>query len=193
MSFITILESSQSEWAKLRFSEDFRFACTSLRGHTETIYSLPAIALDELEQRQISYHEVAEERLSDLLTRQANGILNHMRHQNPDWPEEVQILPAPGHIEIQFQIDSMFESRIREILLDYSSTDIEVSDLAPLVIANEDQETHRTDQRDTRHIRACIPAAKFDPLFEYLAQAGLAGYSRETIIIRSGNPDHLPS
>lgn len=193
MSFIVIAESSQMAWRELSAPGQFPFRLTYISGaNNQPVVCLPSIALDELEQRNISYRSIPESAIEQELSTRGLSYFRHMRAEDPTWPETPPALPAMGQMQIEFNMIEYFEQSMRDLLESYGASEVQVNSASQHLIRIEDLASEGSDDlsaSSTSHVSALIPSKNFEPLCEALASAGIAGYSRETQIRHSADPD----
>lgn len=189
MAFIQVAPADRGRWTELRCSPSFRYGQTSLLAcDSREIVALPDIALDDLQEKGIRFTLIAEEQLRDILSPGSFEYYERLREAHPEHVYfNARLLPL-HHVELSFDVPSDLVPAARELLERRGAEEIEVrDDIITMRISDVEPDQEMDLVRVSCHAERRKALAMRDELME----AGLAGFSRETAIYLSRDPDSL--
>ncbi len=189
MAFIQVAPADRGRWTELRASPTFRHGQTVLLARdSREVVALPDIALDELEEKGVRFAVIAEESLLDLLAPKSLAYYELLRKEHSELLYFDARLPPLHHVQLSFSVPSHLVQPARELLERLGAREIEVrDDIITLRIS-----TGASDQElDLVQVSCLAEKRKAIAMRDELMEAGLAGFSRETAIYLSRDPDSL--
>ncbi|GEM_PF-4992942 len=189
MAFIQVASADRKRWDDLRCAPVFRHGQTVLLARDKSeVVALPDIALDELEEKGVHFTVIAEESLPDVLAPKSLAYYEFLRQEHSELLYFDASLPPIHHVQLSFSVPSHLVQAARKLLERLGASEIEVrDDIITLRIATE-----ASDQdMDLVQVSCLAEKRKAIAMRDELMEAGLAGFSRETAIFLSRDPDSL--
>lgn len=189
MAFIQVAPADDARWTELRSDPSFRYAQTLLLARDgREVVALPDIALEDLAEKGIRFTVIAEEELPRVLSPGSLEYYERLREAQPEHLYFDARLPPPHHVELSFATPSHLVPAARELLERRGAGEIQVrEDAITMTIAGDGT----VDEAELVQISCLAERPKALALREELMEAGLAGFSRETAIFISRDPDSL--
>ena len=193
MAFIRFSQELEKQGSQCLL-EHARFGYTAFAARKEAalsdrIYAVSEDTLDELQEEGINYLPLKEGELKELLSEQGLRNFEFMRNTQPENVYFNAKLPPMLHLEASFLLSSRDRYAVQLLLGEYPVENVRFSHLVGDHFANADAGA----AEELLRVSFWIPKKHFADLHQTLAKEKLAGFSQESKIIISSDPDGPPS
>ncbi len=187
MAFIQVASADRERWDALRCALTFRHGQTVLLARDKSeVVALPDFALNELEEKGIRFTVIPEEKLREVLSPKGFRYYEVLRKERPEHLYFNAELPPLHHVEVSFATPSHLVPAARKLLERHGAQGIEVrDDVVTLRIAVDGPE----EALDLAQVSCLAEKRKAIAIRDELMETRIAGFSRETAIFLSRDPD----
>ncbi len=189
MAFIQVACADLERWTDFCAARSFRHGQTVLLARDKSeVVALPDSALTELEEMGIRFTVIAEESLPAILSSKALRYYEFLREEHPELLYFNAELPPLHHVEVSLSVPSHLVPAARGLLERHGAANIQVrDDIVTLRIAAEGPD----EAMDLVQLSCLAEKRTAIAMRDELMEARIAGFSRETAIYISRDPDSL--
>lgn len=150
------------------------------------VYAVSDELLEELAQNGVNFTLHSEDTIKDVLSEKGLDYYEYLLEHHPELLLFNASLPPADHLVMSIRVPDYLVPAAQKLLEEFNPASIEVSETTTIMITpDSDAEIPAPLSRIEFVVHRDLKEAIFEALFD----AGIAGYSRETMVITERDPD----